>query len=261
MQGSLCLLVRNGDKIFILVFVSEQQLLIWVKCASKDALHHQHQLVVSEDKFRKRSTVFILREVVIVDRDPSDVLAKGGLDDQLARQIKLVEAPLHLGTKSYLCKSLNIMFWNSKYQLSCYSSSVDIYWTEWTWIHHGFRGGRWNVGHRDKKYNWQVASAQVCSSHAKNWSLGPAFWTSGVPFSIRLLWPFQALPVHSGLIRVVSNPVSGYQSQLSPVLQENVARSLLRVDPNAIVRDNCAENADNKMCLRMSHNESMFSFC
>ena len=78
-------------------------------------------------KFRKRSTVFILREVVIVDRDPSDVLAKGGLDDQLARQIKLVEAPLHLGTKSYLCKSLNIMFWNSKYQLSCYSSSVDIY--------------------------------------------------------------------------------------------------------------------------------------
>ena len=122
-------------------------------------------------------------------------------------------------------------------------------------------GGRWNVGHRDKKYNWQVASAQVCSSHAKNWSLGPVFWTSGVPFSIRLLWPFQALPVHSGLIRVVSNPISGYQSQLCPMLQEHVARSLLRVDPNAIVRDNCAENADNKMCLRMSHTERMFSFC
>ena len=95
----MCLLVRYGDKIFILVFVSEQQLLIWVKCSSKDSLHHQHQLVISEHEFSKRLTALILREVVIVDGDPSNVLAKGGLDDQLARQVKLVEAPLHLGTQ------------------------------------------------------------------------------------------------------------------------------------------------------------------
>ena len=41
--------------------------------------------------------VFFLREVVIVDRNPADVLAKGGLDDQFPCQVKLVEAPLHLG--------------------------------------------------------------------------------------------------------------------------------------------------------------------
>ena len=97
-----CLLVRDGDKIFVLVFVSEHQLLIWVKGASKDTLHHQHQLVISEYKFSKGLTALILREVVIVDGDPSNVLAKGGLDDQLACQVKLVEASLHLGTKSYL---------------------------------------------------------------------------------------------------------------------------------------------------------------
>jgi len=76
-----CLLVRDGDKIFVLVFVSQHQLLIGVKCASKDTLHHQHQLVISEYKLSKGLTALILREVVIVDGDPSDVLAKGGLDN------------------------------------------------------------------------------------------------------------------------------------------------------------------------------------
>ena len=36
--------------------------------------------------------LFFLREVVIVDRNPADVLAKGGLDDQFPCQVKLVEA-------------------------------------------------------------------------------------------------------------------------------------------------------------------------
>ena len=47
---------------------------------------------------------------------------------------------------------------------------------------------------------------------------------------------------------VVSNPISGYQSQLCPVLQEHIARSLLRVDPNAIVSDNCTEKAHFRIC-------------
>ena len=35
-----------------------------------------------------------------MDGDPSDVLAQGGLDDQLARQVELVETTLHLSTRS-----------------------------------------------------------------------------------------------------------------------------------------------------------------
>ena len=59
--------------------------------------------------------------------------------------------------------SASIWSWTScsdicrKYQSSCNSSRVDIYWNEWTGIHHGFFGGEWrNVGHRDKKYNWPM---------------------------------------------------------------------------------------------------------
>ena len=48
----------------------------------------------------------------------------------------------------------------------------------------------------------------------------------------------------SGLVAVsMSNPISGYQSQLCTVLQEHVACSLLRVDPNPIISDDCTENS------------------
>ncbi len=46
-------------------------------------LHHEHQLVI--------------REIIIVDGNPPNVVAKRGLDDQLASQIQLVEGLLHYG--------------------------------------------------------------------------------------------------------------------------------------------------------------------
>ena len=53
---------------------------------------------------------------------------------------------------------------------------------------------------------------------------------------------------------VVSNPISGYESQLCTMLQEHVAGSLLRVDSNAIVSDNCAENATINTCSALVKN-------
>ena len=48
----------------------------------------------------------------------------------------------------------------------------------------------------------------------------------------------------SGLVAVsMSNPIPGYQSQLCAVLQEHIACSLLRVDPNPIISDDCTENS------------------
>ncbi len=44
-------------------------------------LHHEHQFVVGE--------------VIVVNRDPPDILTQRRLDDQLSRQIQLVERFLH----------------------------------------------------------------------------------------------------------------------------------------------------------------------
>jgi len=61
-----------------------------------------------------------------VNGDPSNVLAKGGLDDQLASQVKLVEAPLHLGTQIQVLSLQGFehhVLTYSKYQPSYYQQS------------------------------------------------------------------------------------------------------------------------------------------
>ena len=88
------------------------------------------------------------------------------------------------GTKSdLLCKRLkmNIMFRHRKYQSSCNSSSIDIYWTEWTFIiHHVFRGEDGMLATEIR--NTTGKCLKDCSSHAKSWSSRPVLWTSAVPF-------------------------------------------------------------------------------
>ena len=57
----LLLLVRDGDKISILIFISEKQLLVWIKGSSEHTLHHQDQLVIPEFQGQRNSSCIILR--------------------------------------------------------------------------------------------------------------------------------------------------------------------------------------------------------
>ena len=86
------------------------------------------------------------------------------------------------------------------------------------------------------------------SSHTKSWSVSNR---ATIILEADFLLPhlpnefsghFKHRHCQFGLV-VVSNPIPWYQSQLCAVLQEHIACSLLRVDPNAIVSDNCTERA------------------
>ena len=68
------------------------------------------------------------RKIVVVDGDPADVLAQGGLDDQLARQVELIETPLHLWKRS---QTVSAILWISSNFHSQYLLNWMKLYTSW----------------------------------------------------------------------------------------------------------------------------------
>jgi len=62
--------VRDSDEVAIFVLVLEKEVVVGREDALEDSLHHENELVVGE--------------IVIVDGNPSDVIAHGGFNDELA---------------------------------------------------------------------------------------------------------------------------------------------------------------------------------
>merc|ERR1719295_1670910 len=67
--------VEQSHQVAVLVLVLEGDVVRWGELISKDSLHHQDQLVVSN--------------VLIMDGDPANVVAESGLDHQLPCQVHL----------------------------------------------------------------------------------------------------------------------------------------------------------------------------